>query len=80
MHNLWWSKFDQVSEEEEKKMTYILTLWLLWAAGDNQILQVGPFASLEACTQYALNFIQEVKSDGVVASSWTCKFVEEEDV
>ncbi len=61
-------------------MTYILTFWLLWAAGDNQVLQVAPFSSKEACIMYALNFVQEVKSDGVVASSWTCEFVEEEDV
>ena len=61
-------------------MTYILTFWLLWAAGDGQILQVSSFASLEACTMYALNFVQEVKSDGVVASEWNCKLMEERDV
>ena len=60
-------------------MEYILTLWLLWAAGDATVLEVKPFPSESACASYAASFSKIVEADGVVASAWVCKLVEIED-
>ncbi len=61
-------------------MEYVLTLWLLWAAGDATILEVHPFFSEEACARYAISFEKKVEADGVVASAWVCKLERVQDV